>query len=139
MKGVRGSNAVAQRNPLILGLLPLRGTARIGPSHLCQNLLISGSGRCRVVRSRNFCEKAALNYGQDFRPFNWLAPLILAGGKMVNRTEKIRILQRLALARLEGETRADRLVFATATVSFWKKCECLVSKGCLLDLEYHRR
>jgi hypothetical protein len=60
---------------------------------LRDNLLVGG--RCgRGIRfGRHRAQQAALDDAKHFIPLHWLAPLIFAGGEMVNGLEQIDVVE----------------------------------------------
>ena len=93
MERVGRPDAVPQGQPVFLGLLPLGVALGVGPPHLGDGLLECVRGRQRLRVCRKLGQEPALDDRQDFVPLDRLAPLVLAGGEMIDRLKQVDVLQ----------------------------------------------
>jgi hypothetical protein len=74
-------------------------------------------------------KQAALNDEQHFVAFDRLAALVLAGGEVVNRLEKIDVVERFPLAGLEGKDKHALGRVANGNGEPFEKVKRLVAQG----------
>ena len=103
MEGIGGTDAVAQLDAFLLGLLLLGRALGVSPAHRRDDLLVEPPPRAWFRRVWHLAEQAPLDDQQHFVTLDRLPALVLARGQVVHGLEQVDVLQRLALAGLERE------------------------------------
>jgi hypothetical protein len=101
MEGVGGSNAVAEFDTFLLGLLLLCRGLGIGASHGRDDFLVAGRRRGGFGLSGHFAQQTAFDDAENFVAFDRLAALVFAGGKVVYGLKQVNVVEGLAFAGLE--------------------------------------